>query len=420
MTYRYDVVIAGAGPAGIAAAVEAAESGRKTALLERYGAVGGNLTLGFVGPFMGNVSKGTMAERIEALLKPEGRNHYNYEEAKYVLMKLLFDAGVDVFLQMQVTSCEKEGEKLTSVTAVSKGTPYRFEAPVFIDATGDGDLAALAGCEVMMGREEDGLCQPMSFMFQIENVAPWQKLECCHEEHYTVLSNGKEYLSLCHEACRDGRLPPTCNIVRLYAMENPDERMVNATQYNGGDPLDPRSLARADYELRRQAEMIVGFLKENVPGFEEIRIKSGASTVGVRESRRIKGHYVLSAEDLIEGRRFPDAVVHEANFPIDIHNPAGAGQAVGEEICPVTAKPYDIPFRAMRPLHVSNLITAGRCISGTHEAHASYRIMRIVMAMGQAAGAAASLMGEKGLSSTAELDADLLRARLISRGVVLE
>ncbi len=419
MTYAYDVVVAGAGPAGIAAAVEAAESGRKTAVIERYGAVGGNLTLGFVGPFMGNVSKGTMAERIEKLLKPAGKNHYNYEEAKYILLKLLFDAGVDVFLQMQVTSCEKEEEKITAVTAVSKGISYRFEAPVFIDATGDGDLAALAGCEVMIGRGEDGLCQPMSFMFQIENVALWQKLECCHEEHHTILSDGRDYLTLCHEACRDGRLPKTCNIVRLYAMENPDERMVNATQYNGGDPLDPRSLARADYDLRAQAEMIVAFLKENVPGFEEIRIKSGASTVGVRESRRIKGHYVLSAEDLIEGRTFPDAVVHEANFPIDIHNPAGAGQAVGEEICPVTAKLYDIPFRAMRPLHASNLLTAGRCISGTHEAHASYRIMRIAMAMGQAAGAAAAYMAEKGLASSAEVDTDELRNRLSARGVTL-
>jgi hypothetical protein len=415
---HYDVVVAGGGPAGIAAALEAARSGSRTALIERYGCVGGNLTQGFVGPLLGDVCSGTIAEEIEAAICNAPGQVPDFEQAKIALTRLLDEAGVDVFLQTSVIDAEVEEARLRRVLTAGKFGRIPFEADVFVDATGDGDLAVLCGCPYEMGREGDGLVQPVTLMFVIEGVDPAQPLLCCHEEHYTDLGDGREYLDLCHKACKSGELPENVNIVRLYATAHPTERMVNATQENRIDPLDPMAVYRAEVSLRRQMGTIVAFLKRNIPGFEQIRIKGSASTLGVRESRRITGRHMLIEEALMAGKAFPDSVVHRANFCLDIHNPAGPGQSTHEERCPASPPPYDIPFSAMCPLGCENLITAGRCISGTHVAHSSYRVMRICMAMGQAAGAAASIMTRTG-DTTETVDPTLIRAHLIGRGVKL-
>lgn len=416
---KYDVVIAGAGPAGIGAALESARSGLKTALIERYGCVGGNLTQGYVGPLLGKVCSGTVAEEIENAICARRGSVPDFEKAKIALTELLDAAGVDVFLQTSVIGAEKIGEKIEKVYTSGKFGNISLSAEVFIDATGDGDLAVLCGCQYEMGREGDGLVQPVTLMFVIEGVDPEQPLLCRHEEDYTDLGDGREYLDLCHKACRTGELPENVNIVRLYATDIKTERMVNATQENRIDPLNPADVFKAEVSLRKQIGKIVDFLKNNIPGFADIRIKGSASTLGVRESRRIVGRYQLTEEDLMAGRAFPDSVVHKANFCLDIHNPSGAGQSVHAEKRPVTPPLYDIPFSAMCPIGCNNLITAGRCISGTHVAHSSYRVMRICMAMGQAAGAAASVMKETD-TTTSSVDVAFIRRHLMSRGVKLE
>lgn len=414
----YDVVVAGAGPAGIAAALEASRSGARVAVIERYGCVGGNLTQGYVGPIMGGVCPGTIAEELEDAVCLQKWSAPDFEKAKIALISKLFDAGVDVFLQTMVSGVKKTGERIGSVQTFGKFGYMDFEAKVFIDATGDGDLSVLAGCPWEFGREGDRLVQPVSLMFIVDGVDPAQTLLCGHEEHYTDLGDGREYLDLCHKACRSGELPENVNIVRLYKTQYPTERMVNATQEIFINPLEPMAVYKAEVSLRGQIGKIVEFLRNNIPGFENITIKGSASTLGVRESRRIIGKYVLTEDDLVAGRQFVDAVVHRANFPLDIHNPAGPGQSVDEEKCPKTAQPYDIPFAAMCPLGCSNLITAGRCISGTHAAHSSYRVMRICMAMGQAAGAAAAIMSSENLT-TDTVDPLRIRQHLLNKGVKL-
>ena len=416
---KYDIVIAGAGPAGIGAALEAARSGHRTALIERYGCVGGNLTLGYVGPLLGKVCAGTVAEEIEDAICAKRGAVPDFEQAKIALTALLDEAGVDVYLQTSVIGAEMVGERIEKVHTAGKFGNIPFEADVFVDATGDGDLAAQSGCPTEMGREGDGLVQPVTLMFVIEGVDPDQPLLCRHEEDYTDLGDGREYLDLCHKACKTGELPENVNIVRLYATGRKGERMVNATQENRIDPLDPAEVFKAEASLRRQIGKILDFLKNNIPGFSDIRIKGSASTLGVRESRRILGRYQLTEDDLMAGRAFPDTVVHKANFCLDIHNPSGAGQSVHAEKRPVTPPLYDIPFSAMCPLGCNNLITAGRCISGTHVAHSSYRVMRICMAMGQAAGAAAAVMLET-KTATDTVDVALIRRHLTDRGVKLE
>lgn len=416
---KYDVVIAGAGPSGIAAALESARSGISVALIERYGCVGGNLTQGYVGPLLGSVCRGTIAEEIELAICPQGGSTPDFEYAKSALIALLDEAGVDVYLQTVVTHVDKNREILERVHTAGKFGDLALAANVFIDATGDGDLAVQSNCPWEMGRDGDGLVQPVTLMFIVEGIDPRQNLYCRHEEHYTDLGNGREYLDLCHKACKSGELPENVNIVRLYDTGREGERMVNATQENFINPLDPISVYKAEKSLRNQISKIMDFLKNNVPGFENIRLKGSASTLGVRESRRIMGRYTLTEQDLMEGRSFSDSVVHHARFCLDIHNPAGPGQSAHEEKRPQTPKSYDIPFSAMCPLGCNNLITAGRCISGTHVAHSSYRVMRICMAMGQAAGAAAAIMCAT-QTNTSTIDTDLIRAHLMKRGVNLD
>jgi hypothetical protein len=181
--------------------------------------------------------------------------------------------------------------------------------------------------------------------------------------------------------------------------------------------LDLHDYTAAQMQLRDQMLAVVQFLKNNVEGFENIRIKDSSEGIGVRETRRVMGQYLLTAEDLLAGKRFPDVVVHRASFAIDIHNPNGAGQAESDTI-PVQVTDYDIPYRALVPLKTQNLYLAGRCISGTHRAHASYRVMNIAMNIGEAVGAGAALCAKNGCTP-AELDVREVQQVLTSRGIDL-
>ena len=414
----WDLIVCGAGPAGIAAAVTASRLGLKTLLLERYGAVGGCLTLGNVTTLLGSVAKGTIRDEMSALLhQPGAKGAIDNEDAKGKLVRYLSDAGVTFRLQTPAVDALVENGTVKGVFALTQNGLVLFSAKRVIDATGDGYLAAAAGAQAMVGRDGDGLVQPCSLMYTVEGVDPESTLVCRHEEDRTVFPDGREYLALCEQAAREGRLPAHVTIVRLYLTERAGERLVNATQMNGVNVLRDGDTEKSETELRRQIEQINAFLRAEIPGFSHIHTRVSASTLGVRESRRIRGRYVLSGEDLLEGRRFSDAVVHRADFPIDIHNPAGGGQAE-KEGCPYTAQPYDIPMRALQPEGIENLILSGRCISGSHRAHASYRVINIVMAVGQAAGTMAAVSVRENIPVSA-LPYPPVRKALEAQGCVL-
>ena len=415
---KYDVVVVGGGPAGIAAALSAAEQGAETVIIERAGTVGGNLTLGHVAPLMGAYRENTMADEINRLLKPGMSPDlvHDFEYAKAVLAKLLADRGVSVKLNASLSAAVCEHGRITSVVFGTQNGLASVAGSVFVDATGDGVLSQLAGEKIMIGRE-DGKCQPLSVMFTICGIEKGKQIICRHEEMDTPLSCGIGYLELCRRACKSGELPGTVNIVRLYDSVYEDEQMVNATQANGYDPLDTDSYTAAQVELRTQVYQVVDFLRNNLDGYQNIRVKDSSDIVGVRESRRVLGKYLLTAEDLIAGRKFADAVVHDACFSIDIHNPSGAGQSESEGL-PQQAAPYDIPYRSLVPTVSTNLLLAGRCISGTHRAHASYRVMNICLNIGQAAGIAAALCAREGVSPAA-LDPEKVQTLLEQKGIDL-
>jgi glycine/D-amino acid oxidase-like deaminating enzyme len=417
VTGEYDVIVAGSGPAGMCAAVSAARRGAKTALIERYGQVGGNLTTGHVGPSMGAVSAGTMREEVRAVLNIQGTDHqHDVEEAKAALTAWICGEAIDLYLQSPVADVIREGNAVRGVVAAGKSGLFALRGKVIVDATGDGSAACFAGAEYAVGRAGDGLCQPATLMFTVAGISPEQTLLCRHEEEDTRLPAGS-YLVLCEKAREAGELPPNVSIVRLYQTVRKCERMVNATQANGIDGVNVFDITRAEADLRAQTRQVHEFLKKYVPGFEESYIKDSADTTGIRETRRVTGEYVLRGEDLLCGRKFPDVMVHNAEFAIDIHNPDGAGQAETDGR-PHTVQPYDIPYRCFVPLKIENLLTAGRCISGSHRAHASYRVMDICMAAGQAVGVAAALCAEQNRSPRA-LDFRLAQKCLTDLGVNL-
>lgn len=416
---HYDVLVVGGGPAGIAAATIAARSGARVALVERYGILGGNLTVGHVGPICGSVGPGTIYDEIRERLGigRVNKKHHDVETAKAYLAELVADAGVRVFLELSAVDTIVENtsdDARRAVRGAVVATKSGFEAftsAVVVDATGDGDIAAWAGAEFEMGRPEDGLMQPATIMFTVSGVADDALL--CGGEHSQVLLGNERFVDFCKKKNAAGELPPYVSVVRLYACVQAGEVTVNASQVNFVNGLLPAEVATADRELRSQTDRIIEFLRKYVPGYQSCVLKDSAETLGIRETRRILGDHVLSESDLLEGRRWPDAVVHDADFVIDIHNPTGGGQADG---LARKVKPYEIPYGCFLPSRLENILVTGRCISGSHRAFASYRVMSICLGMGHAVGVAAALSAERRCTPR-ELGADAVRTALKAQGV---
>ena len=416
----YDVIVAGSGPAGICAAVAAARQGAKVALVERYGVVGGNLTAGYVGPILGMVSKGTMRDEIVQLLGvPEndmigetGRAH-DFERAKMLLAQFVNHPNIDVYLQTTVTDVVKEGNAVVGLIVTAGEGQFVIKGAVTVDATGDGLVSYLAGAQTEKGRE-DGLMQPVTLEFTIAGVDESKGIICIGDVDEVKLGD-ERFLDYCKRLAVAGEIPEKIAAVRLHPMVYDGYRQVNTTQVNGVDMTRVEQIFKADLELREQMYLLEEFFHKHIPGYENCRVISSGTTTGVRETRRVIGDYVITAEEMAAGCRFDDVIVHRAEFIVDIHNPAGSGQAEEHiQYC----DPYDLPYRCFTPKGVENLYTAGRCISGTHRAHASYRVMSICMAMGEAVGVAAALCAAEGVTPR-ELDVKKLQKSLTDKGIEL-
>ena len=428
---EYDVAVIGGGPAGICASVSASRMGVSTLLVERHGVLGGNLTTGYVCPILGKVSAGTMFDEINALLSKNHKDarevitrngkeiHIDPEEAKQILTKFVSDNGVTFMLSTALSDIVSEGDAHTVILTTQKGL-CAVKAKVVIDCTGDGQAAVLAGAEYKVGRDSDGRVQPCTLEFTVTGVDESIGITAWGGSDPVKLPAGQyegmEYRELCKLKNKEGELPENVTIVRLHRTFYEGERSVNATQVNGIDGTCPFDVAKAEIDLRQQITLCHNFLKKYVPGFESCTVKGSASSLGIRETRRIVGLDSVTDTDVENGTRRDDVIVHNAWFLIDIHNPAGGGQAEGHS---QPAKPYDIPLGALIPKSTRNILTAGRCISGTHRAHASYRVMVICMATGEAAGIAAAL-AVKNSCEVASLNATDVQAVLTHRGVVLK
>ncbi len=391
---HYDTVVCGGGPAGIAAAAASAKSGCRTILIERFGRLGGMGTNGLVNQFKVPENPPGVAELFSSV---SGREN-DCELLDVAYAEMVSGSGAELLLHSPVCDVitEQCGD-ITVLTGVRVGTFSGFLDIIgerFVDATGDGTVAFLSGAEFEIGRESDSLVQPATIMFRVSGVDHSRSMEANGGRgQYRFPEGSWDHVTMA--ACRRGELPPNVGKVRTYMAERKEDRYVNATQVNSIDGTDAFDLTRAEIEGRRQVPVIMAFLKKHAPGFETAFVSRMPATIGIRETRRFRGMAYLTREDCMKGRRWPDAVVTGCRKPLDVHNPVGPGQAgkvsadhpAGKDPRP---RPYDIPYRALVPKDTDGLLLAGRCISGDHHAHASYRFQRICMATGAAAGYAAA------------------------------
>ncbi len=412
-----DVLVCGGGPAGVAAALMAARGGAKTLLVERYGRLGGMAVQAMVGPLMGNVRSKWVDEIVEHV----GGRRVDYEFIDLKYADLLQTAGCEILLHAWTSAPILDGNRVLGARLLTKQGVIDLKARVTIDATGDGDVAVGAGAEFEQGRgagpnwPADGLVQPMTIMFRVAGVKHQETMEANRGRGAYRFPDGRTWNQLTKDAHARGELPATVGMVRTYLSRRDEERVINATQVNHMDGTNVRDLTRAELEGRRQVEPILEFLRKNAPGFQNAYVSGMPAVIGVRETRRIRGLESLAVDDLFTGRTWPGAVVRGASFPIDIHNPDGIGQAQGVSSAHPLGKdpavrPYEIPYGCLVPRGVGGLLVAGRCISGSHEAMASYRVQVIAMATGVAAGVAGA---EAARQAAEPRDVDVARIQSI-------
>lgn len=386
-----DVLVVGGGPAGFAAALAASRAGASTLLIERSGRLGGMATNALVSPFLGMVKGNFVNDIIDRL----GGREVDPSTLDLKYADMLVQDNAQILLHTCAISANIDGDRVTGCSAFTKQGRIDISAAVTIDASGDGDIAYSAGVPFEQGRPGDGLTQPVSIMFRIGGVGT-SPLLCGSEGEAAALTlPAGTWEQIVERGMREGELPENVGVIRTYATRRPSEVTVNATQVNYIDGTSPDDLTRAELEGRRQAHIVTEFLRKHAPGYENCFISEMPAVVGVRETRRFLGCDYLTRADLLEGRKRPDAVVEDALFVIDIHNPDGPGQSEGSA---VECRPYDIPYGCLVPREIDGLLLAGRCISGSHDAHASYRVMTICLGIGAAAGAAAAISARRRIS----------------------
>lgn len=421
-----DVVVCGGGPAGAAAALAAARAGARTVLVENQVCLGGMATAGMVnrlGPYHDQraiILRGIPWEVLRVLIDrglaqepvicaPANWSDYwlvfDPEAMKRALDELLAAAGVEVWFDSRVVAPVMDGAAIRGVIAESKSGREAVLAGVVIDATGDGDVAARAGAPFELGRPGDGRLQPMTTFFKCLNM-DWPCAFAYVREHPAALVERAKM-----ETGNDFVLAGTDSYLHR------EETYFNCLHEHGVDGTCRKDLSRAAVSLRRKMWGNVEVLRRHVPGCEHISLIASAAALGVRESRRIVGDYVLTLDDVLCGRQFSDQVYRYACF-IDIHEPVPAARSASADRCPPPGQSYGVPFRCLVPRQVENLLVAGRCLSATHEALASVRMMPSCMAMGQAAGTAAAL-AIQGAIPVRQVDPGALRSRLAEQGVLL-
>ncbi|HEY4391015.1 MAG TPA: FAD-dependent oxidoreductase, partial [Paenibacillus sp.] len=341
---------------------------------------------------------------------------------KWLAFRMLQEAGVKLLLHSFVAEVHMSGNHLNGVTVWNKGGKMKIEAMVFVDATGDADVAYLAGSSFEQGNEA-GKVQPMTMKFRMKGVRLDEVTEYMKrhpEEFYEKsLISELDLLPLTgvmgfYSKWRQAELPIPRDGVLFFTGPEPDEVLINVSRVSGLDPTKPEDLTMAEIEGREQVQLLERFFQADIPGFSGAYVSQTGAQIGVRETRRVIGEYVLNGVDVLSAQAFDD-VIARSGYPIDIHNPQGSG---------VTANfikgggAYDIPYRSLVPVGVENILLAGRCISTTHEAQATTRLTPSCMALGQAAGTAAAL-ASAGKSGVRDISVKELQRKLFAAGAEL-
>ena len=422
-------MVCGGGPAGLAAAVSAARHGARVVLLEHWPSVGGQATNALVNIWHTSdrtkqVIYGLVQEVIERA-GPAMRRYADYPTRpethefepgalRLVLHQLLEDAGVRTFCHLMATESVMQDGRLKAVLVDTKTGRQAVAGHIFIDATGDGDIAANAGVPFDFGRASDGRVQGMTLMFRLCGLDPARIL--AHPE------DAGRVLKLMQALRDQGIFPPFLDFAAESYLRGPRAHDVS---YNmcpvAGNPLDEEQLTTLSVQARRQATQYVEFWRREMPGFEAAEIEQMAFWLGIRESRRIRGLKTLDAAMVAHAVKQPDAIGH-GFWMVDIHDPKGSGHTTWvdqkTDDRPPLGESYHIPLGMCLNGRIPNLAVAGRCASSTHEGLASVRIQTHCMVMGQGIGTAAALALDAG-TDLGQVDIPKLQATLLADGVYL-
>jgi len=389
-----DVVVCGGGPAGIAAAVAAARAGATTRLLEVGGCLGGIWTSGLMSWVLDAGNKtGLMREVLSglkskgAMAKYGGSFACDVEQMKLFVETMCLEAGVRIQLHTRIVAAAKpDGRRLELAVTESKSGRQAWSGEVFVDATGDGDLSASAGCGFDYGRAGTGEVQPMSMIALLTGIEP-DDVRPFVRGLSRDRGGGGPKRRLLAEMKRAGVVPSYAQPTLFYFGRGLFCLMANH-EY-GVSALDAAQITEATLRSRAEVHKLVDALRVLGGVWKHLSLVATSEQIGVREGRRIHGRYRVTSDDLRQGRSHDDAVCR-VRFPVDVHStdPKKCQGIMDER---VRAKPYDIPYRALTVRDVDNLLMAGRCISGDFLAHSSYRVTGNAVAMGQAAGAAAAI-----------------------------
>ena len=423
MTERYDVLVVGAGSAGSSAAISAARAGARTMLVDRLAFMGGTSTA-VLDTFYAFYTPGEAPRRVVgglgwevvqrltaagvAFERPNTYGAgtgvtYDQETLKVLWEELAADVGVDLLLHTWATGVRVEEGRIGGVRLWNKGGERWVDASAVVDASGDADLVALAGLEFDNAAQQ-GRVQSLSTLFKLANVNVERASSVPKAELWERMRQAA--------ASGDYALPriegswhrtPFAGVV-----------LVHMTRIPNVDATDPEQLTRAEVDGRRQVREYARFLRDRVSGFESSVVVATSPAIGIRESRRIHGDYVLTREDVLTGRRFDDEVAL-CGAPIEDHH--AGGDTEWQYVASGGA--YGVPYRSLLPAGIEGMLVAGRCFSSTHDAHASARSMATCMAMGQAAGTAAAMAAATQVTPRA-VDAMALRERLAADGVLLD
>lgn len=399
-----DVIVCGAGPAGVAAAITAARAGARVRLFEWRGCLGGIWTAGLLGYFLDFDKPGFAKELREHLDARDARADsqsssrfcYDPEALKLLLEELCLEAGVKFQLHTKVCAAFKEGNRLSTIVTESKSGRQAWTAPVFIDTTGDGDLGFHAGCGFETGMAADCPCQPMSLnaLLVVKDAQALREFVRFGTPIEGENSDPEKKKRIREALVSTGHFPSYANPTMWHVRDHLIFAMMNH-EY-GIKAWDSAEITAATVRARAEMHQMVAKLRELGGPWEDIRIVATAEQIGVRDGRRIKGRYTVLQDDLAEGARHDDAVAR-VTFGIDVHA-LTAEHNQKHAIMPnqLKMRPYDIPLRALIAKDVDGLMMAGRCISGDFIAHSSYRVTGNAVAMGEAAGATAALAALSG------------------------
>ena len=452
VNYSTELLVAGGGPAGVCAALAAARMGIRTMIIDSGNCLGGMATKGLVGPFMTcydstgeqMIIKGIFGEIVDRLVEKgwalhpegiraqtpysawikEGHDHvtpFEPEGLKYLLDVMMAEAGVKVLYHASFLSPVMKGDTITGATVFTKEGIQQINARIVIDATGDGDVAFRAGVPCEMGSvERGGKIQPTSLFFRINNVDS-ACLEADVNKHLPEFRrvNNVSYRALhwnVAQAEANGEWDIDRKSVNIFKSVKDDEWVVNSTRIKDIDSTRSESLTSGEIEGRRQIQVLMNFFHKYVAGCENATLTGSAATLGIRESRHVKGEYVLKAEDLLEGV-VPDDSILLASNSVDVHG--GGASANSSVYKTINARWYGVPYRCLVPLGVENLLLAGRNLSATSDAAGAVRVMPPAMAMGHAAGVAAALC-LKGGASPRSIDPSDVRKALAAQGAFLD